>query len=397
MSPTKLDSQPTPIELDLSGAFGPETGLSESDFLRHAAEFDAARKIFLTSRSAHPASPISQLEEYKANRRNGLLGRILGMAKNLRDVTDRVVLLASLRSTDVARALFSACCHPFHNDLPRGQRGGRPKIYFAPAGGDNDQFQGLLDALNASPEAESGWALIAVDDGADRELVAGVSEAFLDVWQQHDRTRAPSAVAVCDDHSPLAEIAQRYELNTLVIPRAESPQIHPGVLLAASVMGMDIVKLLRGAAFAANQFVIRPPGDNAAFDLAVLHRMLVGESKSSAWRIEAYISSLRPLATLLTTRSSAADDPKFVIQFVTEAVRFDRLRVKLSAKSKWAVYLNELATQHAKAGAEQLKTSGIAVATIRLKEFDEHAVGQTLATLDLAQQLAARLADEPKP
>ena len=404
MSPTKIDTQPTPIELDLSGAFGLETGLSQADFLRRAAELDVTRIAFLVSQShagAAPASPSGLLEEYKTNRRNGLLGRILGAAKSLRDATDRVVLLASPRATNLAQALFAACCHPFHNDLPRSQRGGRPKIYFAPASGDNDALNGLLDALNSSAdtssETEGGWTLITMDDCGDRELVAGLSEVFLDAMQQRKPSRAPSAIVVCNNRSPLEEIAQRYELVALSAPNDEAIQLHPGVLLTASIMGMDIVKLLRGAAFAANQFAALPPGGNLAFDLAVLHQTLAGEPKNAIWHLEAYISSLRPLADCLSMRPSAAGSPKFVIQLIAETVRFDRLRVKLSTKGKSNLYLNELATQQANAAAVQLRTSGTPVATIRLKEFDEHAVGQVLATMNIAQQMAAHLADESKP
>jgi hypothetical protein len=402
MSPTKIDTQPTPIELDLSGAFGVETRLSQADFLTSAAELDPVRQAFLATRAdPAPTSPSALLEEYQTDRRNGLLGRILASAKNVRDATDRIVLLASPRCVDLARALFSACCHPFHNDLPRGHRGGRPRFYFASASGDNDALQGLLEALNASADelsgAEINWSLVVVDDATDCEVVAGLSEAFLDNFQQRDPTRAPSAVGICAEASPLAEIAQRYEFATLEIPSAGTAQIHPGVLLAASVMGMDIVKLLRGSAFAGNQFVNSPPGNNAAFDLAVLHRMAAGESKNSAWDLEAHINSLRPLANWLSNCEAQNNAPRFVVQLIAEAVRFDRLRVKLSAKGKSNVYLNELATKQTNAAAEQLKSSGIAVAAIRLKQFDEHAVGQTLATFDLAKQLAARFADEPKP
>ena len=45
------------------------------------------------------------------------------------------------------RALFEACCHPFHNELPRGERGGRPRLSFEGFNMDNDSAQGLLDLV----------------------------------------------------------------------------------------------------------------------------------------------------------------------------------------------------------------------------------------------------------
>ena len=41
-----------------------------------------------------------------------------------------------------ARALFESCCHPYHNELTRGQRGGHPRMYFEGNNVDNDALQG---------------------------------------------------------------------------------------------------------------------------------------------------------------------------------------------------------------------------------------------------------------
>ncbi len=58
-----------------------------------------------------------------------------------------------------ARALFEACCHPYHNELPRGARGGKPRIYFEGNNVDNDAVQGLLDLLGCNTPG-AAWATI---------------------------------------------------------------------------------------------------------------------------------------------------------------------------------------------------------------------------------------------
>jgi hypothetical protein len=401
MSPTRMEPQQTPIELDLSGVFRPETGLSRADFLAKAAALDTVRanyQILRQSNDAASASLVRLLDEYKTNRRNGLLGRILAAAKKLRDAADRAVLLSSPSAVGLAQALFAACCHPFHNDLPRGHRGGRPRVYFAPANADNDLLQGLLDALNAPAaneaaieSADNDWSLVIADDGTGRQLVAELSAVLLDSLPQRKPHHPASVFVVCDESSPLVKLSQRFELTTITIPNNKSPLLHPGVLLAASVMGMDIVKLLRGAVFSATRFALSPPGDNPAFDLAILPQLAAGKQKLLGWEVEASVSSLQPLADWLS-RDCKTFDSKFFVQLITEAVRFDRLRVKLSAKGKASVYLNDLAGQQTQAVAEKYWAKGIPTAAIRIRNFDEHAIGQILETLEVAQRMANDLA-----
>jgi hypothetical protein len=401
MSPMRIETHSTPIELDVSGAFGPETGLTRADFLTAAAGFDGIRTKFveqLTNTRASTTSPAGLLEEYKTNRRHGLLGRILATAKTLRDATDRVVLLASPKATMQAQALFAACCHPFHNDLSRGHRGGRPRVYFAPAKGDNDLLQGLFDALNTAPaddrffaNVEDGWALIAADDGSSSDLVAGLTESFLDVldgWLAE--TGAKPIAVVCEKTSPLIEVSQRRELPQVIA--TETSHCQPGVLLACSVMGMDIVKLLRGAAFAATRFASSPPGDNPAFDLAVLYYLASNRRDEYSWAVEAYVNSLEMLAHFLSEPHHTVQSSAMLIQFISDSVYFDRLAIPRGAASKRSIeYLSELAYQEVRTAAKACQDQGVPVVGLRMKTLDEYAVGEVIQTVALAKQMSAHL------
>jgi glucose-6-phosphate isomerase len=60
---------------------------------------------------------------------------ILGAARRVREAVDRVIIGGG--GTAAARAIVDACCHPCHNELSRGERGGRPRLSFAPMPGDS--------------------------------------------------------------------------------------------------------------------------------------------------------------------------------------------------------------------------------------------------------------------
>ena len=54
-----------------------------------------------------------------------------------------------------ARALMDACCEPYFKELSRGDRGGRPRMYFEGNNVDNDASQGLLRLLGGGRVATS--------------------------------------------------------------------------------------------------------------------------------------------------------------------------------------------------------------------------------------------------
>lgn len=67
--------------------------------------------------------PDRLLADYNTRRPESELFAILSTARRIREAVDRVVVLGIGGSYMGTRALFEACCHPFHNELPRGERG----------------------------------------------------------------------------------------------------------------------------------------------------------------------------------------------------------------------------------------------------------------------------------
>ena len=112
--------------------------------------------------------PERLLADYGTRRPESELFSILQTARRLREAVDRVVVLGIGGSYMGTRALFESCCHPFHNELSRGERGGRPRLSFEGFNIDNDSAQGLLDVLRSHPGGGDGddllaqWAMLVV-------------------------------------------------------------------------------------------------------------------------------------------------------------------------------------------------------------------------------------------
>ncbi len=95
--------------------------------------------------------PERLLEEYQQDRRGSELARILAISKRFQETLDRVVVLGIGGSYMGARALMDGCCQPYWNELSRGARGSRPRMYFEGNNVDNDASQGLLRLLASEP------------------------------------------------------------------------------------------------------------------------------------------------------------------------------------------------------------------------------------------------------
>ena len=105
--------------------------------------------------------PERLLADYGTRRPESELFSILQTSRRLREAVDRVVVLGIGGSYMGTRALFESCCHPFHNELSRGERGGRPRLSFEGFNIDNDSAQGLLDVLRLHPSGGDGDDLLA--------------------------------------------------------------------------------------------------------------------------------------------------------------------------------------------------------------------------------------------
>ncbi|HTQ40100.1 MAG TPA: hypothetical protein VMJ32_13830 [Pirellulales bacterium] len=337
MCPTRTQSPLLPIELDLSAAFSFEQGFGRAQWLQLGPQLEQARAAVLEAVAAEAETGLNHvrpqhiLADYHRQRKSSLLGQILTLAKRLRETVDSVVILGPPQRTTAAHALLAACAHPYHNSLSRGQRGGRPRIFFAPAVPDNDALQALLEILphgRSLHTIDQRWGLLAIDEhgGANADetgqngsqLLAGLFSFLWDALQTTTTAveETQLAAVVGPSPSPLLSLAKQIGLPTIVwegtaciapgptngrgfvIPTSDF--FHPGVLLAGSVMGIDIVKLLHGAAAMWRRFAAAPPGDNPPLNLAGLRHLLAARRKISdgikSCIIDPSIMALAPLA-----------------------------------------------------------------------------------------------------
>jgi glucose-6-phosphate isomerase len=290
-----------PLVYDYSALLAPETAppfvrqtaLSQADLRWLAPRLAAARQevidnlvLFEKFEAGIPLPDDKQpldaaffdLPERLLDEDRAVLDDIIHTGNRLAGEVDRVVVLGIGGSYMGARALFEACCHPYHNELARDARKGRPRIYFEGNNVDNDAVAGLLDVLRGDPN----WAIIVISkSGGTLETAVGF-RLFLDTLREalggDPEKLRHRVVPITGETGRLRDLSE-----TLGCPKTFP--IHEGVggrfsvlsavgLLPAAVMGLDVVRLLEGAAAMNERFRTERPGENPVLDYAGIGRMM---------------------------------------------------------------------------------------------------------------------------
>ena len=289
-----------PITYDPTNTYLPGTGLEPGELANLAPKLEAARAEVLkdealwASRGAVPAEkdpldagfhklPERLLAEYEKNPEASELGRIMATAKKLNERVDRVLVLGIGGSYMGTRALFESCCHPYHNELARADRHGRPRLYFEGNNVDNDASQGLLDILSRSPSAkvEDRWGIVVISkSGGTLETAAAFRQYLAELRKSlGDSARVGDyVVPVTGPSGKLFELSKAIGCPDLYyIPDGVGGRfsILTAVgLLPAAVLGLDIIKLLKGAADMNRRFEEAPVGSNPVLDyVGICHLM----------------------------------------------------------------------------------------------------------------------------
>ncbi len=289
------------IRFDFSGAFGGKFGLAEGDLRAIVPRFESVRRevldvdLPLMTSGTVPAEkqpldagfielPRRMLSAYHTDRVDSELGRILGAAKRLRDVVDRVVVLGIGGSYMGAWALMNACCQPYFNELSRGDRGGRPRMYFEGNNLDNDSLQGLLHLLRQPPAGvdrlENDWGIVVVSKSGGTLETAVAFRVFLAELQRHtgDRDFRPYVVPVTGQSGKLAELCDALGIDErFLVPDGVGGRfsIFSAVgLLPAAILGLDIVALLKGAIAMNEHFSSAEPAENVVLNYVAVNHLL---------------------------------------------------------------------------------------------------------------------------
>jgi glucose-6-phosphate isomerase len=291
------------ITYDPSGAYLPDRGISHEDFDGLKNELERARKevaeidaqLFAEKgpvpKQKQPLDagfyslPEKLMAEYQDQRDQSDLGQILATANRLGQVVDRVVVLGIGGSYMGARALMDACCQPYFNELSRGERGGRPRMYFEGNNVDNDASQGLLNLLGRGKKVsgvDDRWAVVVISKSGGTLETAAAFRQFLAALSD---SVAGDAAALSSLVVPVTgRSGKLFELSK-AIGCPDVFEVPDGVggrfsvlsavgLLPAAILGLDVVKLLEGASAMNEHFRTSPIGQNAVLDfVGVCHLM----------------------------------------------------------------------------------------------------------------------------
>lgn len=207
------------------------------------AESLAARQLLTAYMTDRPASELFQA---------------LTVARRLRESVDAVVVICAEPVGHALKGLFETCCHPFHNHLSRGERGGRPRLFFAGGVGDPDRTAGLADLMAASRSDDllDRWGVVRIASQVPRVKggAGDLAASSLDVaaaGARSDNRGAPTA-----------------NLRLTVPPGPAADVFNPAVLTTASAAGIDVVRLLGGGVAMLRRFLESPTESNPPMLLA---------------------------------------------------------------------------------------------------------------------------------
>ena len=217
----------------------------------------------------------------QARRRDSALFGILDVARGVRESVDRVIVIGDRADRALVDLLLSTCCHPHHDALPRHERGGRPRLWTLGPDDDDDTVQGILDALGTQTGDKllDAWGVV---------QVGPCREAFTqDCVRLFAATADPTARLVAAPAMVVAAAAAPSGHSIVSVPAASKdapiplslPQENAGVFTAASLLpaaiaGIDVVRLLEGAAAMARRFREAPAEANPVVSLAVVGHWL---------------------------------------------------------------------------------------------------------------------------
>jgi glucose-6-phosphate isomerase len=214
--------------------------------------------------AAGDAGPDRLLDAYMTNRPASELFRVLAVAREIREAVDGVAVVSDGPLGHLINGLFSACCHPFHNDLSRGERGGKPRLFFDLIPVDADRTAGLLDLLAAArgDDLLDRWAVVHITGDSMSPLLSERSTRY----QTFCKPGASDPGGWQSPQTPPINL----ELKTPHAGLAAAFSLP--VLTLASVAGIDVVHLLKGGVAMLRRFQEAPPESNPPFLLAALTR-----------------------------------------------------------------------------------------------------------------------------
>jgi glucose-6-phosphate isomerase len=295
----------TTITYDPSGVFLSRGGICQDDLAGLLPQLAAARDEVLGDvklwdsggtppKEKEPLDagffgmPERLLAELQTSGATSELGRLKQTAEQLVSAVDSVVVLGIGGSYMGARALFEALCHEYHNEVDGPMRRGQPRMYFEGNNLDNDA---ILDLVRLLESRGDRWGIVVISKSGGtletavafrvllRELratlgksVNQIGELVVPVTGTSGKLFDLAKALGCKEMFPVPEgVGGRFSVLSAV------------GLLPAALLGLDIEKLLRGAAVVNEHFRTAPPAENIVLQFVGVCHLL--EQRGYATRV----------------------------------------------------------------------------------------------------------------
>lgn len=278
------------LRFDPSGAIQPEFGATQDDLDRLYPRLNDCRQQLLDASLTSAAFyrlPKTMLDAYTEQREASVMGRIFKVANSQMDLVDSVVVVGAGSSLLGARAMMEACCDPYHNELRRGPRGGKPRMYFAGDNFDNDATQALLSRVAAGgygdTTTEGRWALVAISkSGETLESMIAFRQFLARLTSSLKHTPNTSlqriVVPITGSSGPLHELGTAIGCEEIFeIPDAIPGAFNvfsPAAILPAAMLSLDVMKFLEGAIAMNEHFEQTPADKNIVLQFAAVNHLL---------------------------------------------------------------------------------------------------------------------------
>ncbi len=231
--------------------------------------------------------PKNNCRSTRPEREASELGRIFKVANSIHDEIDAVAVLGIGGSYMGARAMMDACCDPYHNELSRGGRGSKPRMYFEGNNVDNDASAALLNRLShggyGDSAAEQRWAIVVISKSGGTMETAVAFRQFLDALESSlgddAAKRLPRLVIpVTGTSGKLHELATSIGCEEIYsVPDGVGGRfsvLSSVGLMPAALLGLDCMKLLEGAVAMNDHFKTAPYAENVVLQYVAVNHLL---------------------------------------------------------------------------------------------------------------------------
>ncbi|HEX2475436.1 MAG TPA: glucose-6-phosphate isomerase [Lacipirellulaceae bacterium] len=286
----------TTIRYDPSGVFLERGGISRADLEQLQPRLAAARdEVLADARLRNDRSPVPPEKEpldagfhelpdrLLAERRDkgaaSEVARVIAAADRLAGAVDSVVVLGIGGSYMGARTMLEACCHEFYNEVAPAMRRGRPRMYFEGNNVDNDA---LLDLVRLLESRGDRWGIVVISKSGGTLETAAAFRILLGELRGtlgHEANKIGGLVVpVTGKSGRLFELAKALGCKDVFeVPDGVGGRysvLSAVGLLPAALLGLDIEKLLRGAATMNEHFRTARPNENIVMQfVGVCHLM----------------------------------------------------------------------------------------------------------------------------